>query len=106
MRWEGKTGMTASIVTVTVILTGVLFLFASQGPWAAALKMVAERHKEIGLECGTCHKENPPREKVSAVTCIGCHGDAETMAKRAKSQNLNYHDGKELNCILCHTAHK
>jgi hypothetical protein len=99
-------GRIAFMVAGMSILVGLLSLAILQSPWAAALKMVADKHKEMGMDCSACHKESPPKEKVSAEICMGCHGDAETMANRTKNQSPNYHAGKDLNCILCHSAHK
>ena len=107
MKWlmKGKRCFSFAVTTACVVSL-ILSLVFVQRTTAAAMSMVADKHKAMGLECGACHKESPPKDAVAASTCMGCHGDAAAMAKKTAKKSPNPHAAKELNCVMCHKAHK
>jgi hypothetical protein len=107
MKWlmEGKHCLSfAIIIACAVSLT--LSLVLVQRTTAATMSMVADKHKAMGLECGACHKESPPKDPVPASACTGCHGDAAAMAEKTAKKSPNPHAAAELNCVMCHKGHK
>ncbi len=92
--------------TLIVLVVLAVFVLSLAGvPWAQDKKPLADRHKDKGLECVVCHKEPPPA-KTSSESCMMCHGDAAKMAERTKGKTPNPHAMPNLDCILCHSAHK
>jgi hypothetical protein len=74
-----------------------------QGPF------LADRHQAKGLNCATCHKENPPKAAVPSEICGQCHGDYAKLAEKTSAvQPHNPHDSHlgEVACDQCHHGHK
>jgi hypothetical protein len=107
MKWlvKGK-----HLFSFAVIAAFALSLFLSlaiaQESSAAAMSMVADKHKAMGMDCSACHKESPPKDPTPAAVCMGCHGDAAAMAAKTKDKSPNPHAAAELNCAMCHKGHK
>jgi fumarate reductase flavoprotein subunit len=68
---------------------------------------LADRHKTAGIECGGCHKENPPAQAVPAAVCLGCHTDITKAGETGGGQpnphraHMSYPE-----CGSCHHSHK
>ena len=91
-----------------VILAWFLFIY-SFFAWAAEPSFLADRHKNAGIDCEACHKENPPSKLVPMQVCLGCHGgDYAKLAEQTKTIALNPHDSHlgEAPCKFCHHAHE
>jgi len=70
--------------------------------------LLGDQHKEVGIQCEGCHKENPPKNKVPVAVCLGCHGDYKALAEKTQKVDPNphmSHEGK-LPCETCHHSHK
>ena len=107
MKWLMKNKRCFSFAVITLcVLSLILSLVFVQRTTAASMSMVADKHKSRGLECGACHKETPPKDPVTASACMTCHGDAAKMSERTAKKSPNPHAAKELNCVMCHKAHK
>jgi Cytochrome c3 len=85
-------------------------LFSGSGflTWAAQEQFLADKHKEVGLDCQGCHQENPPARKVETPVCQSCHGDYAKVAARTEKVEPNPHASHEgyQPCDVCHHAHK
>jgi uncharacterized paraquat-inducible protein A len=71
----------------------------------------ADRHKELGLTCGVCHKEEEPKTPASGELCLVCHTSMEAVAERTKDFQLNPHqnhlvDSSDIACTNCHNGHQ
>lgn len=107
MKWLVESKRMFSFVVIAAFVVSLfLSLAIVQKSNAAAMSMVADKHKAMGMDCGTCHKESPPKDSVPATVCMGCHGDAAAMAEKTKSKSPNPHAAPELKCAMCHKAHK
>ncbi len=92
------------IAMLTCLLSFCSFVIS-----AAAPLLLADKHKKAGLDCESCHKENPPGKSVPAEICLGCHGgDYAKLAEQTKKVAPNPHDSHLGNakCELCHHGHK
>ncbi len=69
---------------------------------------LGDRHKEKGMNCGSCHKESPPKAAPGTDTCQGCHKDyAKPTAKQQKEgHNPHVNHLGITDCGVCHHAHK
>jgi hypothetical protein len=76
--------------------------------WAAQEKFLADKHKEVSLDCQGCHQENPPGKKVETPVCQSCHGDYAKVATQTEKVEPNPHASHEgyQPCDVCHHAHK
>jgi hypothetical protein len=76
--------------------------------WAAEGALLADKHKNAGIDCNGCHKENPPKEKVPTAMCMNCHGNYAKLAEQTQKGEHNTHDTHlgELDCDKCHHSHK
>lgn len=85
------------------LLSGPVF-----STWAAQGKFLADKHKEVGLDCQGCHQENPPSKKVETPICQSCHGDYAKIAIQTEKVEPNPHASHEgyQSCDVCHHAHK
>jgi hypothetical protein len=107
MEWLMKKRHYLSSAVIAVFVAPlILSLFFAQGTTAATMSMGADKHKAMGLQCGACHKESPPKDAVPATVCMGCHGDSAAMAEKTAKKSPNPHAAKELSCVMCHKAHK
>jgi hypothetical protein len=71
----------------------------------------ADRHKNRGLSCVACHKEEQPKTAASAQACLTCHKSLAAVAVRTKDYNHNPHDNhitssSDVQCTQCHQGHK
>jgi cytochrome c len=71
----------------------------------------ADSHKERGLTCAACHKEEQPKAAASGDACLACHKSIEAVAERTKDLEKNPHknhitDGSDVACTACHQGHK
>ncbi len=71
----------------------------------------ADRHKERGLTCAACHKEEQPKTAASEEACLSCHKSLEAVAERTKDFQINPHsnhliDSSDIACTACHQGHK
>ncbi|MBU6465014.1 MAG: cytochrome c3 family protein [Bradyrhizobium sp.] len=48
-------------------------------------------HRSAGVNCGECHQEKPPSRAPSSSTCIGCHGDQQSIANKTENASPNPH---------------
>jgi hypothetical protein len=84
-------------------------ILSSFGPtWAAEGLFLGDKHKNTGMDCSGCHKENPPGGKVPMAVCLGCHGDYLKVAAKTNKIDPNPHDSHlgEIDCEKCHHSHK
>jgi nitrate/TMAO reductase-like tetraheme cytochrome c subunit len=94
------------------LLSFLLVDFFSLSSLAADNKLLIDRHKAAGLECGSCHSESPPQAAPSNSKCIGCHGDQAKLAAQTKYASPNPHapphlsPGETQACQDCHHVHK
>lgn len=102
IRWEGLFLLTFGLVLLSPLANLSDFSRAEQKI------LLGDKHKEIGIQCEGCHKEDPPKNKVPTAVCLGCHGDYKTLAERTQKVDPNphmSHEGK-LPCETCHHSHK
>jgi Cytochrome c3 len=85
----------------SVLLPSVLIL-------AAQDLFLGDRHKNLGVECSGCHREDPPKQRVPMAVCLGCHGDYSKVVAKTSKINPNPHDSHlgEIECEKCHHSHK
>ena len=85
--------------------------------WTAAAitqdkkSFTADRHKERGLACAACHREDQPKTAASGESCLPCHKSIEAVAERTKDFEKNPHknhllDVSDVACTDCHKGHK
>lgn len=94
--------------SLTFILAFCAFGSMSQG-WAQEKgSFLADRHQTKGMQCSSCHKENPPKEIVPSAVCQQCHGNAEKLAEKTMTKTPNPHESHlgDLKCEACHHGHK
>jgi hypothetical protein len=101
--------MNRIIVMLNVFfLIGITLLCSTSLRGAESKRFLADKHKSLNITCDQCHKETPPKEKVSTEVCIGCHGGYDKLFELTKKFTANpheHHDG-DLPCEACHHAHK
>jgi len=109
--------MKRGIVTITdfstliiwVVMLPCFFFIYSSLACAAEPSFLADKHKNAGMNCESCHGENPPSKPVPMQACLGCHGeDYAKLAGQTKKVAPNPHDSHLENapCEFCHHAHK
>jgi hypothetical protein len=100
MKWKVKK-------IATGILCGVLSIIAAPGAFGEDKKPLADRHKDLGLACDSCHGSGP-KKAVTAEQCIGCHESYAKVAERTIDLEPNPHDNHliDLECTKCHLGHK
>jgi fumarate reductase flavoprotein subunit len=99
-----------------ILIPGVILLwvwgFSVLSPsgltWAAQSFSLGDKHKNMGVDCSGCHKEDPPQQEVPMAVCLGCHGDYPKVAAKTNKVDPNPHDSHlgEIECGQCHHAHK
>ncbi len=98
-----------SIWVIWVAMFACFFYDYSFFASAAQPSFLADRHKNTGIDCEPCHKENPPGKLVPMQVCFGCHGgDYAKLAEQTKKVAPNPHDSHLGNapCEFCHHAHR
>lgn len=66
------------------------------------------KHLGFGLNCASCHKENPPSVAVKMEQCFTCHGDYDKLADKTDgkgSHNPHASHNGDLPCESCHHMH-
>jgi len=73
----------------------------------------ADRHKELGMGCESCHEDAQPKAAPAepGKACAACHGPMEEVAKKTGELFPNPHDNhitqaNEVDCTECHKGHK
>ena len=99
------------ILIPVVAVLWVCFFSVSSLPrptWAAQAPFLGDKHKNMGVDCSGCHKEDPPEQNVPMAACLGCHGDYPKVAAKTNKLDPNPHDSHlgEIECGQCHHAHK
>ena len=94
--------------TVVLLFLGGSVLSPSGLTFAAEGLSLADKYRNRGTDCSSCHKENPPRQDVPMVVCLGCRGDYGEVAAKTDKLDPNPHDSHlgEIDCGKCHHAHK
>lgn len=93
------------LCAVTVLLwTGMTFTEEKRPP-------TADRHKERGMKCESCHGVAEPKTDATGASCLPCHKSMEAMAERTKNYDRNPHENhisnaNDLECTQCHKGHK
>ena len=98
-----------STLFICIVMFACPFILYPSLTRAAGPSFLADKHKNAGIECGTCHKENPPGKSVPMQICLECHGgDYAKLAEQTKKVAPNPHDSHLGNaeCEFCHHAHR
>jgi hypothetical protein len=76
--------------------------------WAQQSLLLGEKHKNAGVSCEGCHRDEAAKEQVSTAVCIGCHGDYPKIAELRAKSSPNPHESHlgNLKCESCHHVHK
>ena len=95
-----------SMWVLCTMMFACFFYLYSFLAFAAEPLFLADRHKNAGINCESCHKENPPSEPVPMQVCLGCHG--VDYAKRTKKVSSNPHASHlgYAKCAYCHHGHR
>ncbi len=105
--------MKQTFVRIIMLLAFVaLLLPAGLAQASAGGTALAELHKARQIGCADCHGTAKKimvddSEKGINQNCIGCHGDLDTVAAKAKG-HINPHKshlGNRVNCTTCHSGH-
>lgn len=91
---------------------GVLFLLltVSSAAWpqkpADKGALLADRHKEMKIECAQCHQGNPSAP-VATPVCAGCHPNV-AKGEKIRENLANPHNAHMSypECADCHHVHK
>ncbi len=98
------------LIVIIIIVSLGFFLLPKDGCIAQApeKKLLADLHADKNLNCASCHKESPPKDKVSTDVCVKCHGDYEKLAAKTAKIEPNPHKSHlgNIDCENCHHAHK
>ncbi|MCK9273561.1 MAG: cytochrome c3 family protein [Syntrophales bacterium] len=90
-------------------LTQCLSCHKEEDPKLTNTFPLSHSHLLSGVSCAGCHGEADPPEFVGTGTCLGCHKTEDLVAATKDVKDANPHDshyGPELDCDLCHHAHK
>ena len=69
---------------------------------------LGDKHKAAGVECGSCHQEDPPAKTVTTDVCLGCHEEHSPSNKAGATDLMDPHNSHMTysDCGACHNAHK
>jgi fumarate reductase flavoprotein subunit len=98
-----------SIWVICILMFACFSYLYSFLAFAAEPLFLADRHKNSGINCESCQKENPPSEPIPMQVCLGCHGvDYSKLAERTKKVPSNPHASHLGNaqCAYCHHGHR
>jgi fumarate reductase flavoprotein subunit len=104
---KGNTAI--SISFIWVLTFACFFGVHSIMALAAEPSNLGSKHKDAGVVCESCHKENPPSKSVPMQICLECHGgNYEKLAEQTTKVAPNPHDSHlgKAQCDFCHHAHK
>ena len=79
------------------------------GPVNPGIAPLYEKHSDFGLDCITCHDENPPAKPVTTEICLSCHGSNDELADKSSDMGANNPHGSHigpLDCGNCHNVHR
>jgi len=83
-----------------------IFTLWSGGPYLDAL------HGKANIVCSQCHGSVIPQPDTTVENgvCLGCHGPAESLAKKTEPKDFadrNPHKSHlgDINCVVCHKGH-
>jgi hypothetical protein len=68
-----------------------------------------DKHLAGGLQCSSCHTEDPPAKQPDWIKCLDCHGGSYTkLAEMTAKVYPNPHASHQgaLPCTWCHHNHK
>jgi len=67
------------------------------------------KHTNFGVDCITCHDEEPAAKPVPMAVCLSCHGSYDDLADKNEDMGENNphasHNG-QLECNNCHHVHQ
>ncbi len=106
---NGK-GIDSVIKRVLCFFAFAAVLWTAKAVTQEKKSFTADRHKERGLSCAACHKEEQPKTAASQESCLVCHSSIEAVAERTKDFGMNPHrnhllDGSDVACTDCHKGH-
>jgi hypothetical protein len=86
---------------------GYAYAQSSAAP-GAGHGFLIDKHIGAGLNCASCHSENPPSKKPDSAVCVKCHGNNAQMATKTASDQPNPHASHlgEIPCTSCHHVHQ
>jgi fumarate reductase flavoprotein subunit len=100
------------LALLSLVLIFMFTLFAGTAQTAEEAKegqqFLADKHKNLGVECSGCHRESPPKQMPGSDVCMGCHGDAAKISEKTSKLDTNPHDTHmgEMDCHQCHKGHQ
>jgi hypothetical protein len=97
------------VFVICTVMLAFYFDVYSLLAWAADSPLLADKHKKIGVDCQSCHQENPPGKTTPMQVCLECHGgDYAKLAEQTKKVAPNPHDSHlgSAKCEFCHHGHK
>jgi len=97
--------MMKKVYILFIVIVSVLFILAG----AIYAAQSVNGHQEKGVKCASCHKEDPPKDKVGTAVCLECHGDQKKVIERTNKYEPNPHvspHNNKLVCEECHHEHK
>jgi hypothetical protein len=94
---------------IGILMFACFFYLYSFSVCAAEPLFLADKHEKAGLDCKSCHKEDPPAEPIPMGVCLGCHGvEYAKLAEGTKKMPTNPHASHLGNakCAYCHHGHR
>lgn len=75
---------------------------------AQCKQLLSDNHKEIGLECASCHMNGNTKNAPTTEVCLGCHGTYDKLGVLTKDMPFNPHKNHfpDLDCTTCHHGHQ
>ena len=70
--------------------------------------LLGDRHQVAGVECASCHKEDPPSNSVPMDVCVSCHDEYSPSDRPPSNDYMDPHNSHVTfsDCSECHHAHK
>lgn len=90
---------------------GVWFLaqaFAQAPAPGSGHGYLIDKHVAAGLNCASCHAENPPAKQPDSAVCSKCHGTYKDLAAKTAADQPNPHASHlgDIPCSSCHRVHQ
>jgi fumarate reductase flavoprotein subunit len=82
---------------------------ANPGPANPGTAPLYVKHTDFGVDCITCHDEDPPAKPVPTEVCLSCHGSYDDLADKTSDMGANNPHGSHngpLDCGNCHGVHR